>query len=392
MGDKANKLTKYPLSEAQKVYLYQDFVVMLHPEAGNIPISIYLDKNIDLELLRKALKLEVERNDSLRLCLKMTLSGVRQIFYPERNLGEIPFDDFTGKSEEEFFAYVKKYNSKPLKLFRGEGFRLRFFRAPDGRYGIYGIFAHMVMDATAVLLFYRDLLEVYLALRDGKELPPPLGRFENVLKREYKIYSDKEWMAKTENFYKNYLTEGGPSFYAGVDQMRELKRTREKLRKPDFRAVEIIHPFNDGTKTVKCHVDKELADAMSAFGKENRLTVQSLFQLGYRTHLSKVNEGAEDVCLFVTVSRRATVEDRNSGGSRALAQVLRTIFGRELTFREALKKIDICSLKLYRYPDFPSLAAVQKQAAWDGISPKYTTLPMLFTFFPKELVVLPKGV
>lgn len=392
MSSKRERPKRYPLSEPQKVIFYQDIFGMLHPQSGNISMSVLLEKDTDPELLRRAIDVELERNDCLRLRMRLTLSGVRQSFLEKKRLGTIPTDDLSGATEEEFSAYVKANSAKPLRLFRGENFRLRFFRSPDGRLGIFGVFAHLATDASAVLLFYRDLLGVYCALRDGKELPPPLCRFEDALQRDFAAFANAERMERTVRFYDDYLQTGGPSFYAGVDRMRELKRTREKLKKPDFRGVEIIHPLNDATETVRCHIDRETLSRMKAFCSEQNVSLQSLFQMGIRTHLSLVNEKAEDVCLFMTVSRRPTVADSNSGGTRALAHVHRTIFKGQETFTEALKTLDRVSMRLYRYPDYSSLTEARRQAVLDGMSPMYTTLSVMFTFLPEKALAMPEGI
>ncbi|MBQ1223957.1 MAG: hypothetical protein IIX84_06705 [Oscillospiraceae bacterium] len=392
MSSKTAGIKKYPLSEVQFVDLMQSLTVLLHPQAGNIPISVLLEKDIDLDILRRALDIEVQRNDSLRNRIKITLSGIRQSFLPSKDLGKIPFDDLLGKSKDEFDQYIRMNNSKPLAVFRGKSFRLRFFRAPDGRYGIHGVFSHICMDATAVLLFYRDLIAVYLALRDGKELPSPLDSFENILQKELELFSNKEKKARTVKFYEEYLSEGGPAFYAGVDGMRELNRERARRKDPNFRTVNMIHPLSDKSATLKLRIEGETVRKMEAFCLENRVSLQSLFQLGMRTHLSYINERTEDVSLFVIVSRRATLADMNSGGSKALAHVMRTIIPEDTTFAQGLTAVDRCNLKLFHHADYSSLDEVYQQARMEKIPKTYTSLPLLFTCFPKEMLRVPEGV
>ena len=384
MREKREKNKSYPLSVVQSTDLVQLMAVALHPQGANVPVSVYIEKDMDLDLLRRALDIEVQRNDSLRNRIRLTFSGIRQSFLPEKKLGEIPFDDLQGKTEEEFNEYVRANNARRLRIFRGETFRLRFFRAPDGRFGIHGIFAHLAMDAISVLLFYRDLFSVYVSLRDGKPLPPPMGRFEVTLQKDLAVFANKEKQARIAKFYEDYLSEGGPSFYAGVDGMRDLNRIRKLRRDPNCRTVPIIHPLNDRTKTLKFHVDETELAAMEEFCAQRRVSLQSLFQLGMRTHLSKVNEESEDVSLFVTVCRRATLEDINSGGSRALAHTVRTVFDRSVSFDKALFDINRCNLRLYRHADYSCLDEIYAQARREKHSLMDTSLPLLFTFFPKD--------
>ena len=382
----------YPLTAIQKVDLYQMMMGCFHRESGNVPISVYFERDMELDLLRKAMNIAVSRNDSMRIRLRLSLKGVRQSFPAEKNLGEIEFDDLFGKTEEEFDIYIRKNNEKPLRIFRGEPYRLKLFRAPDGRFGIYGTFAHVAIDAAGVMLFYSDVANVYRALRDGEELPPQLASFEEVIPKELARFENKERLARTVKFYEEYFSEGGPGIYTGVDGMRDLDAMRKKKKDPDFRGVGTVHPFNDKSETVKCHIDKETVERMEDFCCEHKTSLQSLFQMGFRTHLSKVNKNSEDVCFFMTIGRRVSFADKNSGGSRALAHVVRTIFAPELTFDEALAKLDRCNLRVYKHADYSSVDEIYQLARLDGLSLKYTTIPALFTFFPKNRVPVPKGI
>jgi hypothetical protein len=313
-----------------------------------------------------------------------------QQFVSEKHLGKIPFDDFSGRTEEELFEYIKEQNSKPLSIFKGEIFRIRFFRSPDGKFGIYGTFSHLALDTIAIFIFYKDLLEVYSALKNGTELPKPLSSYEELLPKDYSL-NDKAKLKKNSDFYGEYFSEHGESFYAGPDQMRDLERTRKFLHSPNFRGAPIIHPFNDNSTTAACHIDSEIIEKMEKFCNEQKIPLQSLFLLGMRTHLSKVNALTDDVSFFITVGRRSTLADRNSGGSRVLAHILRTVIEKETTFSEALSLVGQTQMKLFRHADYSSLREMFKIAATDKRFVYFTSVPMLFTFFPREAVTLPEN-
>lgn len=246
-------------------------------------------------------------------------------------------------------------------MFKGITFRVRIFRAPDGRFGLLGTFCHVFHDAFDVALFYRDLLKVYAALKNGTPLPPALNRYEDTLQRDLALYKNKARMKRVAGFYDRYFNTPEPSPYSGVDGMRELTRVRKRWHAPKFRRVPIFHPFHDEAETVEHCLERELTDEMREFCKRNRVSLQSLFQQGIRTHLSNINEKTEDVSVLITVARRCTKEDVNSGGSRALTYVMRTVFPSEMTFLEALKSTDKCNLSIYKHSDYPFLREVLKQ-------------------------------
>ena len=381
-----NKIKYYPLSPIQKTYMILYAVCFRHTQAANIPISVYFDREIDVDTMRKALVCEVWRNDCLRAKMAFRFFGVKQCFLPEKDIGEIPFDDFLGKTEEEFTAYVKRESFRRLAVFKGITFRIRIFRAPDGRFGLHGSFSHIFQDAYAVGLFYRDLLQVYSALKDGKELPCELEKFENTLQHDLALYKNKPHMKRTVSFFDRYFDTEKSSLYCGVDQMRDLNRVRKRWHAPNFRGVPIFHPFRDRAETVCCSVERELIDEMTAFCKENRVSMQALFQMGLRTHLSRVNENAGDVTMLLAVARRCTRADFNSGGTRALAHMMRTDFSPEMTFSEALKATDKCNLSLYKHADYQFLREFFKQGWYDKRIPWFTAMSTALTFFPSEML------
>lgn len=102
------KLKYYPLSPVQKSDLILYAASFRHTLIANIPISVYLDEEIDVDLMRKALVTEVRRNDSLRVKMSPGFFRLRQCFLPELDIGGIPFDDLSDKTDEEFTAYYKE--------------------------------------------------------------------------------------------------------------------------------------------------------------------------------------------------------------------------------------------------------------------------------------------
>ena len=381
-----SKLKYYPLSAVQKSDLILYAASFRHTQIANIPISIYVDEEIDVELMREAIRIEVQRNDSLRVKMSLRFFRLGQCFLPELDIGEIPFDDLSDKTDEEFTAYYKEQSYRPLAVFKGISFRVRIFRAPNGRYGLLGTFCHVFHDAFDVGLFYRDTLKVYTALKNGLPLPPPLNNYEDTLQKDFALYKNKAHMKRVAGFYDRYFDTPTPSLYSGVDGMRELTRVRTRWHAPKFRGVPIFHPFHDEALTVDCGLERELTDRMTAFCAERKVSLQSLFQLGIRTHLSKINENTDDVSVLITVARRCTKEDINSGGSRALTHMMRTVLPDETTFGDALKAIDRCNLSLYKHSDYPFLREVLKQGWYDKRIPWFTPMSLMLTFFPQELM------
>ena len=370
---------------------YHQLLFSFHKQSAQLALYFIIDGEIDPELMKKALNIEIERNDCLRLRFFKKWFKYYQFFIPEYSVEDVPYADFRGKTEKYMEDYFKADAGIPLRFFDGEVYRFKFFQTPDRRFGIYICVMHLAMDIAAILHFFRDLALVYASLKNGTELPKPLSSFEDGLKRDLEIQNNKAKFEKNDKFFREYFAENGKDFYAGVDGMREIYKIRKKRHNPNINYIFALDPFHDASSTEKHHIDGALAEKMNAFCREHRVSEQSLILLGIRTHLSKINELTDDVSLMLTINRRSTLADMNSGGSRALGLPLRTVIGKETTFADALGTVNHNQLRIFKHCDYPSTTFTINQAKVQHRPIGSNVTSMLFTYFPKELMAFPEG-
>ena len=176
--EKANNAIMYDLIPSQNSMYYM-FKFSLHKNVMQIPTSITTDTVLDTETLKRAMQIEIERNDCLRLRFKKSGDTIKQYFLPSVPMKEIPVVAFGTKEEEE--AYLAEDAQKSVRFLRGETYRMTIFTNCEGHTGIYFNVSHIIMDAIGIGVFYADLFAVYEALRSGKELPAPLARYEEAI-------------------------------------------------------------------------------------------------------------------------------------------------------------------------------------------------------------------
>ncbi|MBQ8015068.1 MAG: hypothetical protein IJ264_02665, partial [Clostridia bacterium] len=115
-----------------------------HKQVTQVPESIIVTKEIDFDVMEKAFNIEIERNDCLRLRFFKEKGRIKQYFIDEYTVKNIPVIDF--KSEQERLDVLTADAKKPIKMLKGETFRIKFFRTHDKRFGIYINIHHLVMD------------------------------------------------------------------------------------------------------------------------------------------------------------------------------------------------------------------------------------------------------
>ena len=230
----------YSLIPSQQT-MYFMLKYSLHKQVMQIPMSLTVNQKLDFDVLQKAVEIECERNDSMRLRYFKEKGEVKQYFLPEYKIGKIPVVTFKSKDEQE--KYLTEDAQKPIRFLKDEVYRIIFFRSYNGGSGIYINVCHLSMDATAVFLFFTDVLNVYNALKDGKEMPEPLYSFKDIIDKEFKYLANMERYAKDEAFYREYFLKDGEPFYAGVHGMDLLEKERKK-KEPEpscSSAFDLIH-------------------------------------------------------------------------------------------------------------------------------------------------------
>ena len=162
----------FELIPSQKMINFMLKYSFFHKQVIQIPMSIVTSTPIDFDVLKKALNIEIERNDCMRLRFYKEHGEFYQYFLDKYVVDDVPVVTFS--TEEEQQAYLTADARRPIRHLKGEDFRIIFFRSFDGGYGIYINITHLCMDAAAVFVFFSDLLGVYDHLKNGKPFQPIL--------------------------------------------------------------------------------------------------------------------------------------------------------------------------------------------------------------------------
>ena len=226
-----------------------------HKQIVQVPSSVSFDYDIDFSLLLKALNIEIERNDCLRLRFKEVDGVIKEYFLPDYKIHRVPVLTFNTKEEQE--KYFDKDAQTPVYFLKDECYRIKFFRAYNGYSGIYFNVSHLVMDAMGIFIFYTDLMGVYKALATGSELPPPMFRYEDYIKSEHEKMKNTARLEKSAEFYKQYFAKGGEPGYAGIHGPEFLERERKRTHNPALKVPTAYSPIYDKSAFLILDIDAE---------------------------------------------------------------------------------------------------------------------------------------
>ncbi|MBR0120489.1 MAG: hypothetical protein IJM10_01750 [Clostridia bacterium] len=370
----------FEFSPAQEMINFMLKYSFFHKQVIQIPASIVVKRKIDFDILQKALEIEVERNDCMRL--RFIKKGLKQYFVDSVKIGKIPVMTFKTQKEQDDFLTADA--QKPVRCFKDETYRVYFFNTPDGRNGIYINVIHLAMDAPAVFTFFADLLAVYEALESGGEMPRPLGSYKETLKKELEYKHNEAKLKADKDFFVNYFLKDGEPIWNGVMGSGPLDRARIKKKNPELRACGSFDPIHDKAELVRKPLSVDDSRVILDFMRQNRLSGECVIQLGMRLHVSKINHRHEDTHFLVLSNRRKTVNDKRCGGTMASALPWRIILPEELTFGEAVEKLRDLQAEIMRHNNYPFITWLENERELFNYSMVDGTSTMMFSWFPLE--------
>lgn len=367
----------YPLIPSQQT-MYFMIKYSLHKQVIQVPTSFSIEKEIDFNILARALNIEIARNDCMRLRFVKDGKEIKQYFLENCKLDGVR--RFTFKSEAEQQAFFDADASTPVRFMNGETYRIFFFTCGN-KNGVYINVCHMVMDALAVALFYRDLFAVYDSLKNGLPMPAPLASFEKHIGDELSYLKSRRFAVDAEAT-SAYHRRGGMPYYCGLHGPALLESQRIKKKDPALRVPSAYDPIHDKSCLFHGHIDRETAEKMLDYCKANGIAPETLIQCGFRLHASHINGDVNDTFMMVLCGRRATKKERSMGGCLAQPFMTRVIFDGDTSFAELLKECSAVRTELYRHMNFPYLSSRRIQQDIYGLSASQGPSFMMYTWLP----------
>lgn len=375
--------TYYPLTPSQmSIFLSRKY--SMHKSIVNIPTSLIIREEMDMDLLEEAVRRGIERWDSFGLRILKEKPQPKQ-YFGERAAESIERLDFTGKTREEMERAFLKLGQKKLEIYNGPMSRFYILKTPEGYGGIFSIINHLIMDSWAISMFYKDCMEIYYALKNGTPFPKDVKPYEEVLKKEI-AYRETEQYQKALDYWKKEFSREEPMF-THINGTEVLEKFRKKKGDDTLRYASTFYLRSTSGHELYW-ISREDIEIMNEFLKEYRFpSLQVLFQMGLRTYLAKVNNHEKDVCYYNIVARRGTLEEKNTGGTRVHFVHFRTIMPPETTFQEGCRMLYDKQNELYRHADFSPMEMFDIEHAMCPPNPGHSYRSVSLTYQPVSMSV-----
>ena len=372
----------FPLAASQKMHYY---TVQYCPkkEVLNIGTSLTIETDINFDVLKESIYESYERCECMRIRFTQDENGEVMQYIAPKEERDIPFFEFSHWKQEDAENEMKKWTSVPFERFDSPMNKVVMISMPDGFKGVYLLVDHMTMDAQAIVLFLKDVIQVYCSKMYDYEYPKPLQSYVKALEKDLKYEAGSKSYEKDKKFWEEYLEQSEP-IYTDATGDNLLQRQREAQNKPELRAaVGGIHSCD--AEIAQFHLEPDPSDALVKFCEENQISMATLLLMAVRTYLQKVNNNEPDVSIQNTVSRRATLLEKLSGGSRVHFFPCRTIVNLDETFLQGCEKIRDSQNNIFRHANFNPIEFRAMRSKKYNNAPGESYEPMSLTYQPLSM-------
>ncbi|NOK21667.1 non-ribosomal peptide synthetase, partial [Corallococcus carmarthensis] len=325
-----------PLSFAQQRLWFLD---QLAPDDAsyNLPVALRLIGRLDVEALRRAFEVLVDRHEALRTTFfEQEGQPFQRIHAPAA--WALPVEDLSGLEESsreaETLRLATREARQPFHLVHGPLLRTTLLRLNEETHVLLMTMHHIVSDGWSMGVLVKELAASYAAFSAGREptlAPLPVQYADFALWQRQWLQG--ETLESQLNYWKRQL--------AGAPSALELPTDRPRPPVQSRRGA-----------TVPVHFPSELTDSLRSLAQREGATPFMLLLSAFQLLLSRYS-GQDDISVGSPIAGRTHAEAESLIGFFVNTLVLRTLVQPQSTFRQLLSQVKATTLAAYEHQHVP---------------------------------------
>lgn len=336
----------YVLSPSQDVS-YLQCRYTLFKRVINILTSATFEYDFDYDTMKKAFDLIVERNDCLRIRFFKEKGELKQYFGEAEPLRDIPVLKFTDKTKQDKF--IDRTRKKAIDYLHGKVIEPYFIETYDNKKMILLKVCHLVLDIYGINVIYRDLLAVYEALKEGKELPEAPGCYEEVVKHDIERGNNPRLLERNREFFSNLLDDHPEPYYAGLHGPDNP--IWQKKVKSHHRGMKMFFVQND-TVDYRHKIDSELVNRVLDYCKEKQCSPAHFLFYTCSLAAARLNGNVRNLLPLCLYNCRVSPAEKACAGSKVQSIASYTRFNYRESFEDNFEIFATNQAALGRYVGF----------------------------------------
>lgn len=339
----------YELTSAQKLHYYS-MKYCPKKQVLNIGTSLVIQLELEWDKLEQSIKEAVERCESIRVQFAEDKDGKAYQYVPKNAQVEVKHFDFSHWQEQHAHDKMTEWTSTPFEMYDTPLYEIVMIKMPQGFHGMYVKVNHMVMDAQSLIVFLKDIMEIYSTkVLEDSVYPKEMASYIDQLKKDLEYEAGSKANQRDREFFEGLITESEPIF-TDIYGKGKLMAERERTGNPNQRAA-VNTSDNVDANLANFHLEWEPTERLLKFCEEHHVSLTCLLLMGLRTYLQKENE-VDDISVSTTIARRATLMEKRCGGTRIHSFPFRTIVSRDETFLEGVFKIRDMQNQYFRHANY----------------------------------------
>ncbi|GAA0510052.1 hypothetical protein GCM10010390_10970 [Streptomyces mordarskii] len=302
----------------------------------NIPMAVRVSGELDLDCLRRAMALLIDRHEALRTSFVKEADGYVQVIRPH-----VPVQVEVAEADDEAEASVLagQEAARPFDLTSGPLARLRVLRLAELDHVLVLTLHHLVTDGWSQGVLVRDLSVVYSALLRGAEpdLPPVPVQYADVANWE------REWLRG------DLLRRQLDYWQRHFDGMTPAELPTDRPRATSARYESGIHHWR---------LPKDAVEAARRLGESSSATLYMTLLTALKVVMSARSDN-QDVLVGVPMANRGRDELENVVGLVSKMLALRTEVSGATDFGTLLTVVRDAMSDAFTHQDLPFVSVLK---------------------------------
>ncbi len=339
----------FPLTSAQKLHYYS-MKYCPKKQVLNIGSGLTIQVELEWDTLKQCIEEAIMRQECMRIQFAEDKEGNVYQYVVKDVAAPIEHFDFSHWKEEDAHNKMTEWTSTPFEMYDIPMYQIVMIKMPDHFYGVYMKVNHLIMDAQSLIVFMKDVMELY-ASRVYEDVPVPkeMSSYLQQLEKDLAYEAGNKASQRDREFFENMITSSEPIFtdiHGSGKLEAERKRTGNKKQRAAINVSD-----NVDANLANFELEDEPTVELLKFCEEQHVSLTCLLLMGLRTYLQKEN-GVDDISVSTTIARRATLMEKRCGGTRIHSFPFRTIVDREDTFLEGIFKIRDMQNQYFRHANY----------------------------------------
>ncbi|WP_448332547.1 amino acid adenylation domain-containing protein [Streptomyces sp. DSM 41534] len=302
----------------------------------NIPMAVRVSGELDLDCLRRAMDLLIDRHEALRTAFVREADGYVQVIRPS---APVQVEVAEARDEAEASVLAGQEAARPFDLTRGPLARLRVLRLAESDHVLVLTLHHLVTDGWSQGVLVRDLSIVYAALLRGTEpdLPPVPVQYADVASWERK-WLHGSLLRRQLDFWKRHFAGMAPA---------ELPTDRPRAASARYES-----------DIFRWRLPKDAVETARRLGESSNATLYMTLLTALKVVMSARSDN-QDVLVGVPTANRGRDELENTVGLVSKMLALRTEVSGTTDFGTLLATVRDAMSDAHTHQDVPFVSVLK---------------------------------